>query len=76
MIWTLPFVVAIISYYPASWAGLGRIIVNQVLQNQYIDNFLGDKFMDPTFGLFLVIGFPTLLCMSIWAFGKFSQEPE
>jgi hypothetical protein len=36
----------------------------------------GDKFMDPTIGLFLVIGFPTLLCFGIWAFGKFSQEPE
>ena len=27
--------------------------------------------MDPTIGLFLVIGFPTLLCFGIWAFGKF-----
>jgi hypothetical protein len=36
----------------------------------------GDKFMDPTIGLFLVIGFPTLLCIGIWAFGKFSKDPE
>lgn len=32
--------------------------------------------MDPTVGLFLVIGFPTLLAIGIWAFGKFSKEPE
>ena len=32
--------------------------------------------MDPTIGLFLVIGFPTFLCVSIWAFGKFSERAQ
>ena len=32
--------------------------------------------MDPTIGLFLVIGFPLILCILIWAFGRVSVEPE
>jgi len=32
--------------------------------------------MDPTIGLFLVIGFPLVLCIAIWAFGRSSVEPE
>ena len=32
--------------------------------------------MDPTIGLFLVIGFPLILCVAIWAFGRASVEPE
>jgi len=32
--------------------------------------------MDPTIGLLLVIGFPLMLCIAIWAFGRSSIEPE
>ena len=32
--------------------------------------------MDPTIGLFLVIGFPLILCIAIWAFGHASIKPE
>ena len=32
--------------------------------------------MDPTIGLFLVIGFPLFLCIAIWAFGRASIKPE
>ncbi len=32
--------------------------------------------MDPTIGLFLVIGFPLSLCIAIAAFGRFSAKPE
>ena len=32
--------------------------------------------MDPTIGLFLVIGFPLILCIAMWAFGRTSAEPE
>jgi len=57
-------------------AGLGKI--GQIRYHLFRDflHIRGDKFMDPTIGLFLVIGFPTLLCVGIWAFGKFSQEPK
>ncbi|CAI8300388.1 MAG: Uncharacterised protein [Alphaproteobacteria bacterium UBA4588] len=32
--------------------------------------------MSETLGLFLVIGFPLCLVISIWAFGRFSPEPK
>ena len=32
--------------------------------------------MDPTIGLYLVIGFVVVLCLGIWAFGKFSVRPD
>jgi len=32
--------------------------------------------MDPNFGVILVVGFVVVLCLGIWAFGKFSVEPE
>ena len=32
--------------------------------------------MNETFGLILVIGFPLILVVGIWAFGKLSVEPE
>jgi len=35
----------------------------------------GDE-MDPNYGIALVIGFVVLLCVGIWAFGKFSVDPE
>ena len=32
--------------------------------------------MSETLGLFLVIGFPLVLAICIWAFGRFSAEPK
>lgn len=32
--------------------------------------------MDATVGTILVIGFPLVLCLAIYAFGKFSVKPE
>ena len=32
--------------------------------------------MNETFGLVLVIGFPIVLAIAIWAFGKLSVEPD
>ena len=32
--------------------------------------------MNETLGLVLVIGFPLVLVIAIWAFGKVSVEPE
>ena len=38
--------------------------------------FFWEVFMSETLGLFLVIGFPLILCICIWLFGKFSVEAE
>ena len=44
---------------------------------KFIEYYLtGINFMDPTIGLLLVIGFPLILCIAIWAFGRSSIEPE
>ncbi len=32
--------------------------------------------MNATLGLFLVIGFPTALALTIWAFEVFSKQPD
>jgi len=32
--------------------------------------------MNANIGLMLVIGFPTLLCLALWVFGKVSVRPE
>jgi len=32
--------------------------------------------MDPTIGLFLVIGFPVSLILALMAFGRFSVSPD
>lgn len=32
--------------------------------------------MDQTIGLYLVIGFVVLLVIAIWAFGKYSGQPD
>jgi hypothetical protein len=37
--------------------------------------YRGDK-MDPTVGTVLVVGFPIILCLAIYAFGKFSVKPD
>ena len=46
-------------------------------RHKFIEYYLtGNNFMDPTIGLLLVIGFPMILCIAIWAFGRSSIEPE
>lgn len=32
--------------------------------------------MDANIGLILVIGFPTMLCLCLWVFGKVSVRPD
>ena len=32
--------------------------------------------MDPTLGTILVVAFPIVLCLLIWAFGRFSKQPD
>ena len=32
--------------------------------------------MDPTLGAILAVSFPVVLCIVIWAFGRFSVNPD